>query len=79
LRTERWESLRGAFVMKQVGRVDNSRILLLDDVMATDATLEACSRALCEAAANSVMALNTARDVRPAGPAGQVSNQKGAR
>jgi predicted amidophosphoribosyltransferase len=73
------ESVGGVFVMKQGGRVDNFRILLLDVVMMTGATLDACLRALCEAVASSVIALTVARDVRPACPAGQVSNRKGAR
>jgi predicted amidophosphoribosyltransferase len=30
---ERWEAVRGAFVIRDGGRVDNLRILLLDDVM----------------------------------------------
>jgi ComF family protein len=38
---ERWEAVRGAFAMENGGRVDNSRILLLDDVMTTGATLDA--------------------------------------
>src|SRR5258708_4942577 len=43
---ERWEAVRGAFVIREGGRVDNLRILLLDDVMTSGATLDACSRAL---------------------------------
>jgi hypothetical protein len=39
------ESVRGAFALKEGGRVDNSRILLLDDVITTGATLDACPRA----------------------------------
>ena len=62
---ERWEAVRGAFAMKGEGRVDNSRILLLDDVMTTGATLDACSRALREAGAKSVLGLTIARASRP--------------
>ena len=62
---ERWESVRGAFAIKRDGRVDNSRVLLLDDVMTTGATLDACARELREAGASSVLGLTVARAVRP--------------
>lgn len=65
---ERWESVRGAFAMKPGGQVDNLRILLLDDVMTTGATLDACAKALREAGASSVLGLTVARAIRPAGP-----------
>lgn len=67
---ERWEAVRGAFAMQKGGRVDNLRVLLLDDVMTTGATLDACSRALHEAGASSVLGLTLARAVQPASPAG---------
>jgi len=63
---ERWESVRGAFAMRNGGRVDNLRILLLDDVMTTGATLDACSRALRDAGAKSVLGLTIARAGQPA-------------
>jgi hypothetical protein len=62
---ERWEAVRGAFAMRQGGRVDNLRILLLDDVMTTGATLDVCSRALCEAGAKPVAGLTVARAGSP--------------
>ena len=62
---ERWEAVRGAFAMRKGGRVDNLRILLLDDVMTTGATLDACSRALREAGAKSVVGLTLARAGQP--------------
>jgi len=65
---ERWEAVRGAFAMKHDGRVDNFRVLLLDDVMTTGATLDACSKALREAGASSVLGLTVARAVRPVEP-----------
>lgn len=65
---ERWEAVRGAFVIREGGRVDNLRILLLDDVMTSGATLDACSRALREAGARSVVGLTIARAVRQAIP-----------
>ena len=65
---ERWEAVRDAFVMRKGGRVDNLRVLLLDDVMTTGATLDACARALGEAGACSVLVLTIARAARPAFP-----------
>ena len=62
---ERWEAVRGAFAMRRGGRVDNLRILLLDDVMTTGATLDACLARLCEAGAQSVAGLTIARAGRP--------------
>jgi competence protein ComFC len=76
---ERWESVRGAFAMRQGGRVDNLRILLLDDVMTTGATLDACSRALRDAGAKSVLGLTIARAGQPAGFSGFHGNTKDAR
>ncbi len=76
---ERWEAVRGAFVIREGGRVDNFRILLLDDVMTSGATLDACSRALREAGAKSVVGLTIARAVRLAIPVREGSKPEGAR
>src|SRR5215471_1708168 len=43
--------LGGVFAMGKGGRVDNLRVLLLDDVMRAGTTLDACAQAFCEAAA----------------------------
>jgi len=61
---ERWESVRGAFATRPGSQVDNQRVLLVDDVLTTGATLDACSRALREAGAKSVIGLTVARAVR---------------
>jgi predicted amidophosphoribosyltransferase len=61
---ERWESVRGAFATRPGSQVDNLRVLLIDDVLTTVATLDACARALREAGAESVVALTVARAVR---------------
>ena len=61
---ERWESVRGAFATRPDSRVDNLRVLLVDDVLTTGATLDACARALREAGTKSVIGLTVARALR---------------
>jgi predicted amidophosphoribosyltransferase len=71
---ERWKAVHGAFAIQKGLRVDNLRVLLLDDVMTTGATLDACSRALREAGAVSVVGLTIARAVRPISFAAESDN-----
>ena len=61
---ERWESVRGAFATRPGSQVDGKRVLLVDDVMTTGATLDACARALLESGAKSVLGLTVARATR---------------
>lgn len=44
-RQERWEGIRDAFVLEDAARLQGCRILLVDDVITTGATLEACCAA----------------------------------
>jgi competence protein ComFC len=66
---EHWESVRGAFATRPGSQVDNKRVLLVDDVMTTGATLDACARALLASGAKSVLGLTVARAARNPLPA----------
>ena len=59
---QRVENVRGAFAAHT--KLDTARILLLDDVCTTGATLNACARALKQAGAKRVNALTVARVVQ---------------
>jgi ComF family protein len=60
---ERGESVRGAFATRPGSQVDNLRVLLVDDVMTSGATLDSCAKVLREAGARSVIGLTVARAV----------------
>jgi ComF family protein len=60
-RTEHWKSVRGAYATREGLKVDNLRVLLVDDVLTTGATLDACSRALKKAGAAMVLGLAVVR------------------
>jgi competence protein ComFC len=60
-RSEHWKSVRGAYATREGRQVDNLRVLLVDDVLTTGATLDACARALKRAGAAAVLGLTVAR------------------
>jgi ComF family protein len=60
-RQERWRTVRGAYAMRSEAKIDKLRVLLVDDVFTTGATLDACARALRKAGAGRVVALTVAR------------------
>jgi len=60
-RRQHWESERGAYATRPGLRVDNLRVLLVDDVLTTGATLDAYARALRKAGASAVIGLTVGR------------------
>lgn len=64
---ERARNVRGAFVVKpdNVQKIAGKRVLLIDDVLTTGATLNACAGVLLWAGASAVDVLTLARVVRP--------------
>jgi competence protein ComFC len=71
-RKEHWDSVRGAYATREGLRVDKLRVLLIDDVMTTGATLDSCARALKKVGAAAVLGLTVARVVPP----GQASGSR---
>lgn len=47
-RTERWENVQGSFKVLKEKELNNKHLLLVDDVVTTGATLEACGSVLTE-------------------------------
>lgn len=64
--TERRRNVQGAFALRRgrQPRIEGKRILLIDDVMTTGATIEACAETLLEGGAAAVDALTLAHVVR---------------
>jgi ComF family protein len=62
-RKERWRIVRGAYGMREGSQVDKVRVLLVDDVFTTGATLDACARVLRKAGASRIVAVTVARAV----------------
>jgi predicted amidophosphoribosyltransferase len=70
----RRKNVEGAFQVNKPGMVEGRRVLLIDDVMTTGATANACALALKRAGAKSVALLALARvDRRLVEPANQIA------
>ena len=63
-RLQRAENVRGAFRLKPGAAVEGKRVLLIDDVLTSGATVEECAKVLRRAGAAGVDVLTLARAVR---------------
>lgn len=61
----RYRNVRGAFTVQSSEKIKGKRLVLIDDVMTTGATLNACARTLKRAGAARVDAVCLARVVKP--------------
>ena len=60
-REERLKNLQGAFAVKKPAHVSGKKILLVDDVLTTGATLHACAEALQQAGSAELLVFTLAR------------------
>jgi ComF family protein len=61
-REERSRNVRGAFDLRRGSSLKGQRLILVDDVLTTGATAEACAKLLKSAGTRSVWAVTAARD-----------------
>jgi predicted amidophosphoribosyltransferase len=54
---ECWASVRGAFATRTDSQIENKSVLLVEDIMTTGATLDACVQVLLPSGAKSVLEL----------------------
>ena len=63
---QRRKAVAGAFKVADADRIDGRTVVLIDDVLTTGSTADACARALRRAGAGRVELICWARVVRPA-------------
>ena len=59
---QRIKNVQGAFKIKNINKIKNKKILLLDDIYTTGSTANECSKILKEAKANNICILTIAKD-----------------
>lgn len=59
-RLDRWQNVEKVFEVKSPDRIEGKRVLLVDDVLTTGATLEACAIALLEGGCSEVSVVTIA-------------------
>ncbi len=57
---ERWENMQGVFVLNNASVLENKHVLLVDDVITTGATIEACGQVLLQAPNSKLSVLSVA-------------------
>ncbi|MDR0693990.1 MAG: ComF family protein [Prevotellaceae bacterium] len=67
-RQERWENVSGAFALQDAAAITNRHVLLVDDVLTTGATMEACILQLKKAAGCKVSVATLACTKKTAAP-----------
>ncbi|MEO1053756.1 MAG: ComF family protein [Bacteroidota bacterium] len=50
-RLQRWQNVDGIFEVREKEQLSNKRVLLVDDIVTTGSTLEACARTIADAGA----------------------------
>lgn len=60
-REERFANLEGAFILRRGAMIDGKVLALVDDVLTTGSTADACARVLREAGASAVVVITVAR------------------
>ena len=61
--SERLTNVKGAFYLKDVNKLKNKRVLLIDDVLTTGATLNECAKTIKSAKPKSIDALTISRSI----------------
>jgi predicted amidophosphoribosyltransferase len=60
---ERKRNVMGAFEVKSTKKIEGRRLLLIDDVITTGATMEECGKVLLRGGASEVRGISVARTV----------------